>query len=261
VQVFKFDFDTSYDEMKLYVISDVHIEDALHNRAKFSQYIDEINACESAKVILNGDIINNAILGSKSDIYSAKSNPDNAIDTAYKLLYPIKDKIIVMSPGNHENRTYKSTGIDLTKELAIRLFGVKDFAEHYTPGAYLIFLSFGRNNGRDSRKTVYTIYGKHGLKGGKTVGAKANAVAEMELTVDADIYIHSHVHIPMGFHQDFVRCDYRNRKITHTTHTFVISNAFLDPGGYGEELGFRPSTIKVPKIVLKGHERDVEVRL
>lgn len=108
---------------------------------------------------------------------------------------------------------------------------------------------------------IYAIYGKHGAGGGRRPGAKANRLEDMMMVVDADIYLHSHTHLPFIMKKAFYRCDYRNRKITKVEKLFVNTNAFLDFGGYGEEKGYSPLSTQYPKIILNGIEREVRAIL
>lgn len=81
----------------------------------------------------------------------------------------------------------------------------------------------------------------------------------MAEVIDADIFIHSHTHVPMVLRKSFFRTDYRNRKATQIEQIFINTNSFLNFGGYGEEKGFAPTSTKYPKIILSGIEREVKV--
>lgn len=247
----------NFEELELYVLGDLHIEDKLCDRKQFAKWINEVKAQANRYVILNGDLIDNATKSSVGDTYEATLTPGEALDLLTELLEPIKDRILVISEGNHENRTYRNDGIRLMELVADRL-GVRDC---YAPSASCLFVSFGKNKGRGNRQTVYSIYSKHGSGGGKAIGGKANALLAMSETIDADIYIHNHTHVPISTKNNFFRSDYRNRQVTEVKHTFLNGNSFLKFGGYGEAMGFRPSSVDYPKLVLNGYEKDVRVVL
>lgn len=246
-----------FDTLEIYGLSDVHFEDSLSCRKTLNRWRDEVLEKDNRYVIINGDILNTATRNSVSDIFGDKLSIGEAIKQIIEFLEPIKDRILVAIDGNHEKRVYKDTGMHLMEQVCARL-GIED---KFSEGAYLCFVSFGKNNGRDTRQTVYSIYGKHGAGGGRSVGAKANALGRMKETIDADIYIHSHTHLPFVFKDCFYRTDYRNRKNAIVTHTFVNTNAFLNFGGYGEEFGFNPASKDYPKILLKGTYKEVKVLL
>lgn len=251
-----------YDELYLYVISDVHIGSPQFQMNKFKKMIDEINSVENSIVILLGDILDNAIVGGKSDVYTQVLTPSQQLQLASQLLSPIKDKIVTVTSGNHENRTTKQVGFDLSEALAVELVGRDKANEIYSQNPFLLFVEFGKNNGRDNRKTIYSIYGRHGMAGGSTVGAKANQLSKTgEMIPNVDLVLHAHTHLPLIYKDTSSNVDYRNKKINTKVRTFVNSNAFLDQGSYAEGMALKPSAIVYPKIILNGDHREVTVVL
>ena len=257
IQTIKKDFG-DFDTVELYALADVHMGDMNQDKKRLKQFITEVKEQRNRFVIVNGDIVNLALRHSVSDIYSEEYPPNIAIDKTVELLQEIKDRIVVVTEGNHEARAYKSDGIlvmdRVTKELQI--------PETYSAGAYLIFATLGKNRGSNHRKTSYAIYGKHSNGGGgRRVGGKANKLEDMAGIIDADIYIVSHTHQVMAFRKDFFRCNYRNQAITLTEKLFINTNAFLGYGGYGEEHGYTPASTRYPKLILDGYERNSQVLL
>jgi hypothetical protein len=136
-----------------------------------------------------------------------------------------------------------------------RLFGEEDKKQRYVNGAYVLIVKFGKNNNRDDRKTCYSLFVRHGNGGGRRVGGKMNNLDDMAKICDADIYVMSHTHQPAAFRKGFSRTDYRNEKLQYCDKLFVLTNAYLFYGGYGERLGFdMPSTV-YPIIYLDGESR------
>ncbi len=251
MKVINIELPKEHETIEIYPVGDLHIGDMLHDNKRLNELIKEVREKANRYVILNGDIINNAVRKGVSDIYTEELNPNEQIDRTVELFKPIKDKILCITEGNHENRSYKESGILIMYQVAQRL----DIGDRYSEGAYLLFVAFGKNQGRDNRKTVYAIYGKHGSGGGRKVGAKAIRLFEMAEVIDADIFIHSHTHVPMVLRKTFFRVDYRNEKATQIEQLFVNTNGFLNYGGYGENFGYHPTSTKYPKIILDGVER------
>jgi predicted phosphodiesterase len=248
--------DIGIDFLEIYTISDLHIGDGLWDEKATVKIIEKIEKNPYALVILNGDILNNATKGGVSDVYGQKLSPMEQIDRAKRLLLPIKDKIICINTGNHESRTYKNDGVDLTEVLAMEL----GLAHLYSPTGTLMFIRFGAIRKDKSRKLgvkqiCYTIYATHGCGGGKTAGAKVNRLVQLAGIVDADCYIHSHTHLPASLKEAFYRTDTRNGKAYLVDKLFVNTNAFLGYGGYGETYGFKPASIAMPIIYLDGRQR------
>ena len=249
------DLGPTYKEIEIVPIADVHLGDAQSNWKKLQEVIDYIANTKNCYTILNGDMIDNAIKASVGDIYSAKLSPMEQIDKFIDFVAPIKEKILAVTTGNHEARTYKHTGIDISRHVAHRL-GLDD---RYAPENYVLFVSFGIPfETRPNRRYTYSLHGTHGSGGGgRLVGGKMNAVERMAGNVDADIYLHSHTHLPATFKQDFIRTDSRTKTIRQTTKLFVNTNAFLGYGGYGETFGFKPATISPVKIKLRPNRSEL----
>jgi len=257
MKTIKVDLGPDYNEITIIPISDVHLGDAHTNWKKLKEFVDYICGTEGVRTILNGDLIDNAIKASVGDIYSAKLSPMDQIEEIIKILQPLADldRILAITTGNHEARTYKHTGIDVSRHIAHRL-GLEN---RYAPENYVLFVSFGvPYPSRPNRRYTYTLHGTHGSGGGgRLVGGKMNAVERMAGNVDADIYLHSHTHLPATFKQDFIRTDSRTKTIRQVTKLFVNTNAFLDYGGYGETFGFKPATISPVQIKLRPRQGEL----
>ena len=110
-----------FETLEIYPLADVHIGDSLHDRKRLKQFINEVLEKENRYVIVNGDIINNAVKHGVSDVYAEELTPNQQIEETVNLLNPIKDRILVITEGNHENRTYKQDGILIMYQVAQRL--------------------------------------------------------------------------------------------------------------------------------------------
>lgn len=244
-------------EIKILPLSDIHIGDPLCDKNLVKNTINYIKENDDVFTILNGDLINCALKNSKSDIYGEELTPMQQMNKIVELLKPIKDKILAITSGNHENRIYNETSIEINKLIAKEL-GLED--RYDAIGIYL-YLYFGEKvNGRKA-PMVYTIYIKHGTAGGKKVGGKANALVDMTETVIADLYILGHSHTPISTKKCVYIPDYSNKTLTKKEMLYMMSNSFLEFGGYGERLGFSPSATSVVEASLNGKRRKVRVRI
>lgn len=253
------------DMIELHTLADLHIGDAHCDYNLIERRIEYIKNTPNAYCIINGDICDNATKTSIGDTYAQVFNPMAQIEKAVSLFTPIKDKILGISFGNHEARSYNKEGINITKIMAAQL-GLLD---KYTDSGAVLFLRFGvapggrkeTNGSGKIRKICYTIYFTHGRGGGRKEGAKAIRLADMASIVDADVYIHSHTHLPLTFKQDYFRVDPRNSKISQITKLFVNTSAMLNYGGYGQVNEFKPSSKDCPIIYLSGRRKKAEVLL
>ena len=226
--------------------------------------IEYVKKTPNAYCILNGDLLDNATKTSIGDTYTQEFNPMAQLQRANEMFAPIKDKILCITHGNHENRTYKKEGINLSYLIASQL----GLADYYTPTSAVLFVRFGElpyfkesNGSGKSRKLCYTIYTLHGSGGGRKEGAKAIRLADMASIIDCDIYIHSHTHLPMIMKQGFHRIDTRNNSVALVDKLFVNTAANLNYGGYGEAGEFKPPSKESPVIYLDGRKKDFKAKL
>lgn len=258
MKAIKIDLPQELEQVELHVFADEHMGDPHSDTKRLVQRIEHVKDTPNAYCILNGDIIDNATKTSIGDTYAQELNPMDQLTKAVELFEPIKDKIICITHGNHENRTYKKEGINLSYLMAAQL-GLTD---RYTPTSAILFVRFGRDkrNGHD-QKLRYTIYALHGSGGGRKEGAKAIRLADMASIIDADIYIHSHTHLPMIMKQGFHRVDPKSSTVAHVSKLFVNTAAGLNYGGYGEAGEFKPASKDTPVIYLDGRKKKYEAKL
>lgn len=247
-------------ELLLAPISDPHYGNPLYSEKHFARQIKMIQEIRNMFTILNGDLCESTIKTSKGDIFKQVGTPQKQRDDIIKKLKPIRHKILGMTTGNHENRIYKETGIDISKDIA------KALKIPYRPEGMLIKISFGDNNNYTTgRPYTYFVYFTHGYGGARTKPAKAIKVERVGTWIDADCYIMSHDHVVNVAPDIYLKPDPRTHKeiddnefewdvgrITAYRKMLVKSNAYLKWGGYAEMGGFPPTDLETPIIKFKG---------
>lgn len=248
--------DLKYIEID--VMADLHNGDKACDYTEVLRRVKEAESNPNRYLILNGDLINNAVRNGISDIYAEELSPMEQLKRIEATFAPAKDKILSITTGNHENRSYKDDGLDVTY-LAAQQLGLTHL---YAMEGCLIFLSIGElarglkeTGGTNVRQIAYSIYHTHGSGGGKRVGGKANRVEDMAGIIDVDIYIHSHTHLPLIFKKNYFRVDTRNKSIQEVPKLFVNTAAVLEYGGYGQSMGFTPANKDNPIIILDGAKK------
>lgn len=258
MKVIKIDLPEELEQIELHIFADEHIGDEQCDMKRLAERLEHVKNTENAYCILNGDILDNATKTSIGDTYAQVFNPMEQLEKAVELFGPIRDKIICITHGNHEARTYRKEGINLSALIAAQL-GLQDF---YTPTSAIIFLRVGKGSKHvGERKIRYTIYTLHGSGGGRKEGAKAIRLADMASIIDADIYIHSHTHLPMVMRQSFYRIDVTNSSVALVDKLFVNTAANLNYGGYGEAGEFKPSSKETPIIYMSGKKKAFKAKL
>ena len=258
MKTIKVDLPKELKSLELHIFADEHIGDNNCDIERVRERIDYVATHDNAYCVLNGDILDYASRSSIGDIETRQFNIMGQIEKGVELFEPIKDKILAVTNGNHENRAYKKEGIDISKLVAMQL-GLDD---RYSSTSAFIFLRFGEMSSHEHNRPVcYTIYMLHGSGGGRKEGAKAIRLADMASIVDADIFIHSHTHLPMIMKQGFFRVDLSNSTVANHTKLFVNTSSCLNYGGYGEAQEFKPNSTDTPTIYLNGTKKQSYAKL
>ena len=247
-----------FPSIEIHTLSDWHIGDKACDEESIKAELEYIRDTKNCFAICNGDLMNNATKASVSDCYSEEIPPMEQLQRLCDLLEPVKDKLLILTQGNHEARTYRADGIDLTALLSKQL-GIYD---RYVREGGILFLRFGKTSSKTHNRPVsYSLYCTHGSGGGRKEGAKAIRLADMASIVDCDVYLHSHTHLPMIMKQDFFRVNMGNSSVAQVPKLFVNSSAKLGYGGYGQTYEFKPSNTTSPIIYLDGRSKKFSAKL
>ena len=242
------------DKITIIPIADVHIGDKLSNLKLLKEALQRIKDEPNTFTIINGDLCNMALKNSKSDVYSDNLSPMEQVLTATELLEGIKNKILVISTGNHEDRTKKETNIDVTRLIAKQL-GIED---RYADAWWYLYLTFGKDI--KGRAITYGITGIHGYGGGRKSGGKINRLEDMSQVVIADLYLMSHTHKPISTKNCIYIPYYQSRALSKQEMYYLMTNSFLESdGGYAEKMGFAPSNTSLTEAQLSGTKRKIKL--
>ncbi len=247
-----------FEQLQILPLADLHIGDIHSNGQKIMEWLKYIEETPNCYTILNGDICDTATRQSIGDVYSSTYNPMAQLEQAVKLFGPIKDKILAVTAGNHEARIWRTDGIDTTQLICHQL-GINDC---YSPESAIIFVQFGKQNSHKMyQPMLYSIYCVHGSGGGRKEGGKINRLVELSSIVDADIYLHSHVHTPAIVRNSYFRVDTRKCTTHKVDRLYINTSSSLDYGGYGEVQSYKPNSLETPLILLDGHKRGMRAVL
>jgi predicted phosphodiesterase len=240
--------DTEY--ITLYPISDVHWGAAECMELEFQAYLRQIQDDPTAAVLLAGDLLNNGIKSSKTDVYKEKYPPDVQKEMMIDLLEPIKDKIIAGVAGNHEYRTVKESCQDVMKDIFMAL-QIKD---RYTPDAAFVKISLGEKPNK--KPATYMIYLTHGNGGGAALGSGISRQDNYQISIEGvDISISGHTHKPAKVPSARLVFDSRNNNIIRSNTLIFVCTAWLDYGGYPVRAQMRPTAFYPDDIRLDGRSK------
>ena len=207
---------------------DVHFGNFAHEHEKFLGYLRWIAETPNVYVILGGDLCENAIDDGRGMMYDQDENPMSQLDKVTKMLAPIAHKILVSVPGNHEERTYKHTGIDFAAVLADRL------KVPYFSGP--VWMSVLANTYR------WTYYIFHGRGNSQTKGGKMNSAGRArKWTAVVHFFISGHVHDCVAESETLMVEDYETASLKFVKQWTVIAQAFLGwYNTYAYRAGYQP---------------------
>ena len=222
------DFDVPV--IKIFPLADLHEGAKTHNRKAMLNYIEYIRAHAGAFAIGTGDWMENALRDSIGPGVYESQPPRLQIHQLEEDLYPIAHKIIVAQPGNHEDRTYRSSGLCpleyLCRNLAVPYINDQIHITIFWKGHRWEFFSF------------------HGKTSSRTKGGKLNeAMRPRNFQGHIDFMLMSHVHDsirnPVG---NIVR-NYQDFKLEIRESYVVICPSFLGYfGSYASKQAMEPGT-------------------
>lgn len=164
-------------------IGDVHIGDPAARIEEFQRLLEKVQKNENWYILLVGDILNNAIKSSVSNVYNESMPPSEQKKFAVELLRPVASKILGMVSGNHEHRTAREVDQDVSLDIALAL-GIEN---RYCPEHLLVDIRVGRAN--------FVFYLYHGHTATRYPGGTVNAHERIGLNLfGADFYVHGHAH-------------------------------------------------------------------
>lgn len=229
-------------ECELIALSDLHVGAHAADLDSLKSVIEGIRTTPHRYALLVGDLMNAALAHSKSNIYEEVLHPQQELDLLGELFDPIAKKILGLVPGNHEDRIWRTAGIDASQILAER-FGVP-----YSSTAMLLKIPVG--------KEQYAIYIHHGTGGGRTTG-RFEGNHRFSQMVDADCYISGHIHAGHVAYE----AHYHTEGDTPTLHEqcFVTTTSWLGYEMYAEKFGYKPGVIRPAYIRLDPAVHRIEV--
>jgi hypothetical protein len=189
-----------------------------------------------------GDFMENAIIGSKSDVYLQVMPPKEQMEAIVELLKPIAEKGLFAIAGNHEQRSMRVVGLAPEQYICIQL-GIP-FMGYSCIGTL-------RLNSSHSPK-MFSFYAHHNTGGGYTPGGKVNraiALRKIAPTVDATFTAHVHMtnRMPVTWFEPG-----ETQTIKKTGYDYITGSALTWDESYAEEKAKPASTVEFIKVTLIG---------
>lgn len=239
------DLPETFETLEIYPVSDLHVGDPEFKEKEFLDFLNYVANKENAYIVLLGDLMNNAIKSSVSNVYNETMPPQQQKKYLIDKLKPISHKILAITTGNHENRSKKETDVDLTEDIAIAL-GLDNI---YSPNGIILKVRFGQF--KSGKKRAYNLYLTHGFTAPKRPGATLNNIELVQLSLEnIDIYVFGHAHKQIVYPTQTLVFDDKNDCLIEETKYFILTGAWTGWSGYAERKGYRPQKSGCPVIVL-----------
>ena len=238
---------------KIWLMSDIHLGCQNWAKESFNRDIEEIKKDPHARVVINGDTMQKDLRTSVGDVYGQSIRPGRQKYVAEELLAPIKDKLIGISGGNHdEGSRIKEDSTDV--EDLCKFLGV-----HYFRDEISFRVSVGMD--RYGNPLVKSFYGIHGVSNGQTPGAIMNALFRLSYVVDADVYFMGHTHLTAQYPLGFFRRDIIHGKMVPVVRHFISSASYQGREKFPVINAMTPKTIGTPIVSINCQNNKVTVEL
>jgi len=238
-------FDIPAKQFTLYPLGDWHYGSRQCDVKFIKKVIAEIQDNPDAKWVGMGDLIENAILGSKSDIYLQTISPKEQIEVVCDLLAPIKDKGLFLVAGNHEARTMRAVGLYPEEIISSKLW--IPFVGHSCLAV------FDLEKAKTPRS--FSCYFHHNRGGGYTAGGKVNRSLRLrDIAPTVDATFSGHFHTTSRIPETWYEPGY-GQVLKKTGYDYIIGSALTYDESYAEELAKPPATVEHIKVTFIGNNR------
>lgn len=223
--------------VRLWAVADVHIgarESRIDGPGGFAEFLRRIEADPDSYIVLCGDIINNGIKDSLTNVYDEVMPPSAQIEAAVELLEPVKGRILGAVGGNHELRSKRAVDIDPMGTI----MAILRLPQLYRQNFAMMRVILANGEVRDG----YAIMLIH--------GRSANKKRQLSFSVEGvDAIISGHTHD--GLIEKPARLCFTNRNnIVIKNVISMTATSWLDYGGYAARGLYLPKATSDPQALV-----------
>lgn len=211
---------SSWKHLNLYALGDIHVGSEQYDAEATNKKLQIIRDDPCGLVAICGDLADYGLKNSVTNVYRQTLSPDAQQRFVYELLKPIKDKIVSLVPGNHEERLTREVGLCPLYDIAVRL-GIEDV---YRENVAILKLTFGKYKGGPSPIAFVgiTTHGSTKNKHHKFLGGWDSI----------DWSISGHNHSPSYSPGARIRVNSQKETAYLAPFKEIVVDAHLKPGGY-----------------------------
>ena len=232
----------------IYFLHDIHFGSELFNEKKWKALKKEIQSNDVSYVCWIGDVMENAIVGSKSDIYTQTHSPAQQKEWATEEMFDLRHKTLSVVAGNHEhNRTTKSCGLYPLYDICM-LAGVD---KKYRDTIAYLDIGIGKRKDQKNKQVHYFGQTQHVARENKNFGTS-------DYTDGIDFFAFGHDHSPKDRPRAKMVFDQHNKVIYKRNIENINCGSFCDFGGYGAKGACRPQSDKIYNLRIFGGEKKMK---
>lgn len=245
-------------DITIYPIADIHLGAAEHREVAWREFRTRILEEENSYIILDGDLINNAIKSSVSSVYDEVLRPREQKKLMTEMLAPLKDKILCAVSGNHERRSSKEVDDDIIYDILCKL----DIEERYRENIAFLKIRFGTSRSNGSSNPTYILAVTHGGGSGVMTGSAVNRAEKLGYVLDGvDALIVGHTHKPFTTQPGKLKVDPQHNKVVLRPFKVISCSSWLNYGGYAARNNLLPSTHTEQRLILSCNEKKMRIEM
>ena len=229
-------------------LADAHYGSKEFNEARWRKTIKRIQDDPNCFCVLVGDLIDNGLKNSLTNVYEATCSPRTQKEWLAEELKPLAEagKVIAACGGNHERRSMKEADLDPLYDVLVRL-GIE---EVYRPNICFLQVRLMREDDPKRWRYDFTYAITHGAGGGQYIGSSANRVQNFGMALEGiDCLVTGHTHKPLSF--PAAKIVFENGRISRRQFVVAVASSFLDYGGYPVQKLMTPTAHTMTEIVMR----------
>lgn len=234
------------DYAEVVFLGDCHLGSPQFDRQRFLNMV-EYCVKNNIYVFLMGDLIEMSTRDSVgAGVYEQEFIGQSQYEQMVTILQPLAKKKLILGllDGNHEERVYKMTGVDVSKMMA-RELGVK-----YLGDACWNKFTVGKQS--------YSIYSLHGRTGSRFDGTALLALERISTSFFCDLVVMGHAHKLISSTVIIQRIEHG--LVREHKKTLLITGSYLKyDGGYAQTVGLPMSKLGSPKVKFFVSRKDILV--
>lgn len=250
--------------MRIIPLSDAHYGSQEFNATLWHNTIKRIQDDPDCYCVLVGDMIDNGLKNSLTNVYDATCSPSEQKEWLFNELLPIRDRILGACGGNHEARSKRESDNDPLFDVMLRL-GKEDV---YRPNICFMQVRFtyvaaDRQKGDDKRERFHYSFSfaiTHGAGGGMYIGSSANRVQTFGAYLEGvDCLVTGHTHKPITF--PVAKLIFMNGTVQRKQFVVAVASSFLNYGGYPVRKLMTPTAQTTTEIIMTWSNHKTNIRV